>query len=889
MAIFCIAVGVMAVVSLRLVADMITVSVTGDVRTANGGDISIQAIGIPLTGDDIAQLRNLKQNGTIANFAALGTPTGTIRTTTGHNTRVSPLYVVTNAADFPLVGDGGFVDSGSTHTFATALGGRDGIVISQFVSDEVNAHIGDHVHLTVLGGGGRDVTITGIVADKLGVQGSSVAYINTATYAATATATLRYGAVYITTRPGSNTAAVAAALRKEFPETSIQTVDEALATNLAASQQVTSFLLIVGLLALLIGGIGIINTVQVLLSRRRIEIAMLRTTGYRRRDLYALFGLETGVLGLVGGAIGTAVGVALSLGVKVLVEHVITIPLVFHIDPMILVSGVVIGVATALIFGLLPIVRATAVRPALVLRETTAARSKASWLVTGLLYLLDAALYATLAAVLLGDVQLAVTVVAVTAAVIGVLTGSFALVATLIGLLPVPERTTVAHLLRVTAAVAVAAALTVVFPGAGSVVLVMLASGYAVGFLPRRARNVVKLAMRSVGRARGRTAATLVALFTGVFSVGLIVIVGSDISNKLDSAVSTLTDYSVIAIAPSDDGAHAAALIAGLPGLQAQRTTHDIAVAPTAVDGVDIQAILKNAQRSNAISTQFRLTGLSGVEGYDLSHGQLPDTAASRGRVLTAADAGHNNVMVPDNLRGRPLNLRAGETLTIQQPTSGTVLKVTVVGFYTQFATSPSGVRIKTIYQPVLGDTSLVSRLGVADAETVTALRFDPSGKAAALHSLEAADPNITVFDFADLAALAQEFLGNIIVLLVAIASLSLFAGVVIIANTVALAMLERRREIGILKATGHTSASVLAQVLVEYSIIGGVAATAGMLAVSVATIPLGKHVLKIDLGVSTLTVLAIIVAVVALCSLVAGMVAWKPTRIRPVEVLRYE
>ena len=46
------------------------------------------------------------------------------------------------------------------------------------------------------------------------------------------------------------------------------------------------------------------------------------------------------------------------------------------------------------------------------------------------------------------------------------------------------------------------------------------------------------------------------------------------------------------------------------------------------------------------------------------------------------------------------------------------------------------------------------------------------------------------------------------------VASLAMFAGLALIANTVALAMLERRREIGILKAIGHTSRSMLGVVL---------------------------------------------------------------------------
>src|SRR5260370_38264520 len=73
---------------------------------------------------------------------------------------------------------------------------------------------------------------------------------------------------------------------------------------------VSYFLEIVGLLALLIGGVGIVNTIQVTLQRRRLEIAMLKTSGYRRRDLFGLYGTETGLLGLAGGGLGAVPGAA---------------------------------------------------------------------------------------------------------------------------------------------------------------------------------------------------------------------------------------------------------------------------------------------------------------------------------------------------------------------------------------------------------------------------------------------------------------------------------------------------------------------------------------------------------------------------------------------------
>src|SRR5205085_8376282 len=138
------------------------------------------------------------------------------------------------------------------------------------------------------------------------------------------------------------------------------------------------FLVIVGLLALLIGGVGIVNTMQVLLARRNVEIAMLKTAGYRRRDLYLLFGLEAALLGLFGGVIGAAAGIGVAAGIRSLFERAFRLTLAYKLDPGIVAGGVAVGLATALIFGLLPIVRAAEIRPTAVLRELPERRTRGS-------------------------------------------------------------------------------------------------------------------------------------------------------------------------------------------------------------------------------------------------------------------------------------------------------------------------------------------------------------------------------------------------------------------------------------------------------------------------------------------------------------------------------
>ena len=125
--------------------------------------------------------------------------------------------------------------------------------------------------------------------------------------------------------------------------------------------------------------------------------------------------------------------------------------------------------------------------------------------------------------------------------------------------------------------------------------------------------------------------------------------------------------------------------------------------------------------------------------------------------------------------------------------------------------------------------------------------------------------------------------------MLVAIASLSLIAGVIIIANAVALAMLERRRELGILKSVGYTSSTVLSEVMIENGVVGAVSALLALLLVTGAITLLGSLIFNLAFSVSSLIVVCLIAGSALLAMLTAALVAWGSVRVRPLEVLRYE
>jgi putative ABC transport system permease protein len=892
LAIFCVAVGVMAVVALRLAGDMVTLSLTSNVREVNGGDVSMQSTALPLARSDLQPLDQLKQQGQITGFVALGTsPAATVRKLPqGHSVTV-PLYVVDDPAHFPLIG-AGTLDKPSNTTYAQAL--RDGtIVVSTFVADEGALLPGDRAHMTVAGGTGADVTVAGVSPNTRFAGQIAVAYVTRATYThLVPTAQPRYGLVEMTTPTTDAAQQVATQLRTDFPQATVVTVQDAIDQNLQASTDTSRFLQIVGLLALLIGGVGIVNTMQVMLSRRRVEIAMLKTSGYRRRDLYALFAVEAGMIGLAGGLLGTAIGTGLSDGVRILVERLFNVPITFSVSAGTLLTGVLVGLITSLIFGLLPIVRAAAIRPVAVLRDmgetTTGSRAQ-----TVGLYALLVVLFTALSAGLLGSLGVAIAAVVGTLVVILVLAGIFAGIVTLIGRIPVPERHTPLQIAVAIGALAIALLVTVNQRAVGTCLLIA-AIAYAIAVaLPRNRRTSVKLALRSLSRARGRTTATLVALFAGVFTIGLILVLGQNITSKIESGITKATTFNVFAIASASDAARATATTQKLQGVQERRITQDVATAPTAINGQPLAQALPSPTPNPAGApergNQFRLSALNGVEGYDLSGNQIPDTTASYGRTLTIADAGTTNVLLRQDLHTGVLNLQVGDTVTLQQSQSSKQVTVTVVGFYTPVARTSTGLVFRTFFSPVVADVSVVQQLGIAQATTVIGMKLDPQQSHTALATLENALPDATIINLADFGAIVDQIVSNLVNLLVALAGLALFAGIIIIANAVALAMLERRREIGILKSVGHTSTSVLAQVMVENGTIGAIAGIAGMLLVTVATALLGTYVLQTDLNVGGPIVATVAVGVSALTTATAALVAWGPSRARPLDVLRYE
>jgi putative ABC transport system permease protein len=119
---------------------------------------------------------------------------------------------------------------------------------------------------------------------------------------------------------------------------------------------------IVGIIALVVAGIGIMNIMLVSVSERTHEIGIRKALGARRRHILWQFLLEAVVLCNIGGVLGVAAGFGLGNIVTLYTEFAVAIPLDWA------VRGLVFCTAVGLTFGIWPAFKASRLAPIEALR-----------------------------------------------------------------------------------------------------------------------------------------------------------------------------------------------------------------------------------------------------------------------------------------------------------------------------------------------------------------------------------------------------------------------------------------------------------------------------------------------------------------------------------------
>jgi putative ABC transport system permease protein len=129
------------------------------------------------------------------------------------------------------------------------------------------------------------------------------------------------------------------------------------------------FIGVVGLVALLLGGLGVASGVRAFVLRKLSTVATLRCLGATNAQVIAIYALQAGMLGFVGAAAGASLGVALQFAAPSLLHHFLRIEPDLRIEPFPIVTGLTLGVTVALAFALRPLLALRDVSPIRALRS----------------------------------------------------------------------------------------------------------------------------------------------------------------------------------------------------------------------------------------------------------------------------------------------------------------------------------------------------------------------------------------------------------------------------------------------------------------------------------------------------------------------------------------
>ena len=365
----CIALGVMAIAGVGSVAASLGEGLAREGRTLLGGDVAFSLIQREAKPDEVAFLRS---RGEVSVAATLR---GMVRTRDGRLALVE-LKAVDGA--YPMLGE---MTLDPRMPVADLLAERDGAfgaAADSTLLARLDLKIGDRVSI-----GSATFQIRSVVGaepDKLaGGVGFGPRFL-VSEAGLRATELLQPGSlvrwIYRVKLPDNAAddravTALANDARSALPEAGweIRSRGNASPQLERTISRFTQFLTLVGLAALLVGGVGVANAVKSHIDRRRDVIAAFKALGATGRDVFTIYLTQVVVLAVIGSVIGLAAGAALPFIIVGVFGKLLPLPVVPALHPDELLLSFVYGLLTALAFGLWPLGRVHDVPVAALFRE----------------------------------------------------------------------------------------------------------------------------------------------------------------------------------------------------------------------------------------------------------------------------------------------------------------------------------------------------------------------------------------------------------------------------------------------------------------------------------------------------------------------------------------
>lgn len=361
----CLAIGVGAIAAVSSLSETIQLGLRTDARALLGGDAELRLTYRPIIADEAAFLA--------ATTEALATNI-VMRTMAEAGDKRTLVELKAVGGAYPLYGGIVLEPAMSLDAALARLAGVPGAVVEEAAFDRLQLRIGDQARI-------GDVTfdIRAVIRREPDRVAGPIAFgprLMIADSELAATGLVQPGSLIryhykVRLAEGSNVDRWISQAQGAFSEAAARVTSyrEAAPGLRRTVERLAVFLNLVGLSALLVGGIGVANAVQSYMAGKTVTIATFKCLGAPARLVFATYLTQIMALASLGIALGLAVGAAAPLALARLIEGLLPIQIEARLFPGALLLAGLFGALTALVFALWPLLRARDMAAASLFRD----------------------------------------------------------------------------------------------------------------------------------------------------------------------------------------------------------------------------------------------------------------------------------------------------------------------------------------------------------------------------------------------------------------------------------------------------------------------------------------------------------------------------------------
>jgi putative ABC transport system permease protein len=822
-----VAVGVAALVGVRGFSESFRRTLTTEARSLMAGDLSARIYREPTADEEKKLAAFEKQIGDVR--ATWVTETVSMASVPPDPVPLLVSLKAVDPAEYPYYGT---ADLEPQMTLQQALQGDSAVVADEFLI-RLNAHVGESLRL-----GGRSFKITAVLKqepDRMTAGAGFGPRVMISNAALDRTGLLAPGSraghrLLMRLPVRADQTAVRKLVEDALPDAQVMDFKEGSPALSQGLDNATAILSLICLVAMVLGAIGVAMAMHAHLEQRMDMLAILKAVGARSADLLRIFLLQTLGLGLAGGVIGVAAGVGVMETLPAVFGKLLPLHTVIEFPWRSVAAGLGTGLLTTLLFCLPPLLDVRAVRPVLVLRRLVEQGPQgfrellARW--WGRRLQLGLSLIVLLA---LGGIAWALS----DSVKVG---GWFALLFAI-----------TLMVLLVLAAVALR----------------------TLRFLLNRVRlrlpSFLRHGLANLYRPGNQSAAVLASLGTGVMLILAVYLMqGSLLRDLRETASPKLPNIFLIDVTTDE--------VAGVK----EFFQHQVGVAQ-ALDLIPVvtgRFVSLNGQPLEKLKDQHFPRRM--LENAELS---WADAAPAGDKITNGKWWSHGDVaeMAVGEGAAKRLHLGVGSVVELEVGGIARTLKVAAVyradgehlGARVQFVL-PSG-QIKDEPATWYGGAHIDSKR-VAEME----------------RALFATYPTISVINVADVLDRIESVVDQITFVVRFLAGFSILAGLMILASSIASARFRRMREAVVLKTLGATRMRIVRTFSVEFSVLGLLAGSVGVVFANVLTRVLLRK-LEVGYHLDWRATLVALVGTAILATATGWIASYRILGLRPLEVLREE